>query len=153
MSIDRSADSYPTVGQLERELSQKISALYRTQFGHRVSKVDCHLFDNKLIILFAGIITPIERVLIETLSSHLVDRVREVLDQSIEPKVEQLIETIIGVKVNEYLYNTSIKTGSAVAIVILAEPPQVRTKKSNHKDNQKNVLSFSQPNKKFENLV
>ena len=43
--------SAPTIGQLERKLSQKIGALYREQLGHQIGKVTCQLLDTKLTII------------------------------------------------------------------------------------------------------
>ena len=43
--------SYPTRGQLERTLSQRIQALYRNQLEHQPSRVTCQLFDEKLAII------------------------------------------------------------------------------------------------------
>ena len=146
MSINRSASSFPTIGQLERELSQKISALYRTQFGHQVSKVDCHLFDNKLIVFFEDVITPVEQVLIETESLQLLSQVRAFLDRSIQPKLENLIKEIIKVEISKCIYNTAIEAESAIAIIILVSSPQVRSKKYQRKHNKKNVIQFSQIN-------
>ena len=50
MSQELSTSLCPTAGQLERDISQKVRALYRNQFGHQPSRVDCHLINNKLVI-------------------------------------------------------------------------------------------------------
>ena len=46
--------SFPTRGQLERTLSQRIQALYRAQLEHRPSQVFCQMFDEKIAIIGAG---------------------------------------------------------------------------------------------------
>lgn len=149
MNFDRQIKSYPTVGQLEREIAQKINSLYHIQFAHRASRVDCHLFDKKLIIFFEDVITPVEETLkaASTSTVNLLHQVRTILDAAIEPKMEQLIEDITKVQVNRFVYNTNSETGSAIAIVILASAPQVRHKKSNRR---KNVLQFNKTKKKFD---
>ena len=49
MATDLNSHSYPTAGQLERTIAQKVRTLYRNQFGHQPSRVDCHLLGNKLV--------------------------------------------------------------------------------------------------------
>ncbi len=145
MSIDHNKNCYPTVGQLERDIAQKINALHHNQSGHRASKVNCHLLENKIIIFCEDVITPIEKILLEAQSFHLIHQVRKFLDASIKVKIEELIEKIVQVKVNNCIYNTTVETASAVGIVMLADSPKVRSKKVNRQGNCKNIVQFSQP--------
>lgn len=130
MGTDSNINSYPTAGQLERTISQKVRALYRNQFGHQPSKVDCHLLGNKLVISLEDVITPIEKLLVEAQSSSLVTQVRTLIDDTIKPKLQELVEEISQVSVTNCLYDTAIDTGCAGAIIILANPPQIRRSKS-----------------------
>lgn len=120
--------SYPTAGQLERAISQQVRALYRNQFGHQPSRVDCHLLGNKLVISLEDVITPLEKLLAEAQSSALRE-VREFIDNTIKPKLRQLVEEISQVSVINCLYDTAVDSGCAGAIVILASPPLVRRSK------------------------
>ena len=122
--------SYPTAGQLERDVSQKVRALYRSQFGHQPSKVDCHLLGNKLVISLEDVITPVEKLLVEAHSSHLVTQVRDFIDESVKLMIQKLVEDIFQIGVVTCLYDTAINTGCAGAIVTLAEPPKVRRPKA-----------------------
>ena len=126
MGTDLDRNSFPTAGQLEREISQKIRSLYRNQFGHQPSRVECHLLSNKLMISLEDVITPIEQLLVETNSSSLVSQVRDFIDEIIKPKIQELVEEIFQVSVVHCLYDTAIETGYAGAILVLANPPQVR---------------------------
>lgn len=126
-SLDKSL--HPTAGQLERDISQKIRSMYRHQFGHQPSKVECHLLGNKLVISLEDVMTPIEKFLVEGESLHLVEQIRNCIDKTIKPKIKELVEEISKVNVINCLYDTAIATGSAGAIVILAAPPQVRRAK------------------------
>ena len=130
MSLNSETTTYPTVGQIEREISQKVRALYRNQLGHQPSKVDCHLLGNKLVISLEDVITPIEKLLVEAQSSNLVAQVRQFIDETIKPKLQEIVEEISQVSVTNCLYDTAINTGCAGAIVILANPPQTRLPKS-----------------------
>lgn len=122
---------YPTAGQLERDMSQKVRSMYRNQFGHQPSKVECHLLGNKLLISLEDVMTPIEKFLVEGESIHLVEQVRSCIDETIKPKIQELVEDILQVNVTNCLYDTAISTGCAGAILILANPPQTRRLKSN----------------------
>ena len=126
MSNITDINSYPTVGQLERTISQQVRSLYRNQFGHQPSKVDCHLLGNKIVISVEDVITPIEKLLFEGQSSSLTIQVRAFIDETIKPKLQMLIENISQVSVTSCFYDTAIDTGCAGAIFILADPPQVR---------------------------
>ena len=127
-NIDKSL--YPTAGQLERDISQKVRSMYRNQFGHQPSKVECHLLGNKLLISLEDVITPIEKFLVEGESLHLVEQVRYCIDETIKPKIKELVEEISKVSVVNCLYDTAISTGCAGAILILADPPQIRRAKA-----------------------
>ena len=130
MSTELNTQSYPTAGQLERTISQQVRTLYRNQFGHQPSRVDCHLLGNKLVISLEDVITPIEKLLVEAQSSALVTQVRSFIDEAIKPKLQDLVEEISQVRVTNCLYDTAIETGCAGAILILATSPQVRRSRS-----------------------
>lgn len=130
MNVQTEINSYPTAGQLERTIAQKVRALYRNQFGHQPSKVDCHLLGNKLIISMEDVITPIEKLLTQAQSLTLVNQLRAFIDAAIKPKLQELVEEIFQVSVVNCLYDTEVNTGCAGAIVIFADPPQVRRSKS-----------------------
>ena len=144
MSVEQNKYCYPTTGQLERDISQKLNSIYQNQFAHRASRVDCHLLDNKIMIFSEEVITPIERLLLEaSSSSHLVHQIRTFLDNSIKTKIEELIKEIVQVEVRNCIYNTDIDTKSAIAIAILANPPRVRSKRITRRGNKKNVVQFN----------
>lgn len=135
MSIEN-PESYPTVGQLERIISQKVRALYRQQLGHQPTRVDCHLLGNKLVISLENVVTPLEKLLAEAQSSILIDQVRAFINQTMKPLLQKLVEEISQVNVVNCLYDTAIETGYAGAILVFANPPQVRRSKSSLKRSQ-----------------
>ena len=136
MNDNTQITSYPTAGQLERIISQQVRALYRQQFGHQPSKVECHLMGNKIILSLEDVITPLEKLLVEAQSSNLVIQIRSFIDDTIKPKLQQLIEEVSKVNVINCLYDTEINSGCAGAIVILANPPKVRPSRSTAKRNK-----------------
>jgi uncharacterized protein YbcI len=118
--------SYPTRGQLERTLSQRIQALYRTQLEHQPSRVVCQIFDEKIAIVLEDSITQPEQLLVNKGQEELAEKVRSELDDALQPQLKELIEEVVGVAVIDILSNSKIETGRAATVAILANPPQVR---------------------------
>jgi uncharacterized protein YbcI len=118
--------SYPTRGQLERTLSQRIQALYRNQLEHQPSRVTCQLFDEKLAIILEDSITQPEQLLVNNGQTELAEKVRAELDDVLQPQLKGLIEEVVGVSVVDILSNAKLETGRTATVVILANPPQVR---------------------------
>lgn len=133
MSNNTDSNSYPTAGQLERNISQKLGAFYSSQFGHRPSKIDCHLLGNKLVISLENVITPIEKLLAGSSSPTLGEELRTFVDEAIKPKLEELVEEIFQVGVTLCLYDTAVDADYAGAIVVLANTPKTRIPKSSLK--------------------
>ncbi|HCF30133.1 MAG TPA: hypothetical protein DEV81_23690 [Cyanobacteria bacterium UBA11049] len=118
--------SYPTRGQIERTLSQRIQALYRNQLEHQPSRVTCQLFDEKVAIILEDSITQPEQLLVNNGQAELAEKVRAELDDALQPQLKELIEEIVGVCVIDILSNAKLDTGRTATVVILANPPQVR---------------------------
>ena len=115
-----------TVGQLERELSQKLQALYRDQLGKRPSKATCQVFDSKLAIVLEGSVTQPEQLLAEEGQKELAEQVRADLDQALRPQIKQLIEEILQVEVLDLLSDATLNTGRTGIIAVLSKTPAVR---------------------------
>lgn len=118
--------SAPTRGQLERTLSQRIQALYRTQLGHQPRKVTCQIFDEKIAIVLEDAITQPEQILASSGQEKLAEKVRSELDEAIQPQLKALIEEIMGVTVLDLLSDAKLETGRTGIIAVLEAPPQVR---------------------------
>lgn len=119
--------SYPTRGQIERTLSQRIQALYRAQLEHQPSRVVCQIFDEKIAIILEDSITQPEQLLVNNGQEELAEQVRLKLDNALEPQLKALIEEVVGVAVVDLLSNAKLETGRTATIVILSEMPQVRS--------------------------
>jgi uncharacterized protein YbcI len=118
--------SGPTRGQLERTLSQRIQALYRTQLGHQPSKVTCQIFDEKIAILLEDSVTKPEQLLAQSGKEELAEQVRSDIDEVIQPQLKALIEEVVGIAVIDLLSDAKLDTGRTGSIAILADKPQVR---------------------------
>jgi len=131
--------SYPTIGQLEREIAQRISALYYEQLGQRPSQVICHFFDTELVISLENSATLVERTLISGGYEVLAEQVRLFLDKIIKKQLQNLIEEVIGKPILDLMTNTNLATGRTGIIVVLKQLPEVRNPESIPKANLKNL--------------
>ena len=115
-----------TVGQLEREISQKMQALYKKHLGHQPSKVTCQLFDSKLAIILENSVTQPEQLLAEDGKVELAEKVRADLNQAMRPQIKALVESILGVAVVDLLSDATLETERTGIIVVLSSTPGVR---------------------------
>lgn len=122
-----------TRGQAERNLSQKIQALYRSQLGHQPGKITCQLLDEKLTIIIEDSVTQPEQLLAEEGQIELAEKVRSDLDHAIRPQVKLLIEETLEVEVLDLLSDATLVTGRTGIIVVLKEAPVFRQPSANHK--------------------
>ena len=116
----------PTVGQLERELSQKIQALYKRHLGHQPSKVSCQLFSRKLVVVLEESVTQPEKLLMDEGQLELAEKVRTDLNEAIQPQIKVLVEEILSVDVLDLLCDAAIETGRVGIIAVLSDAPTVR---------------------------
>ncbi|UBF24655.1 DUF2294 domain-containing protein [Kovacikia minuta CCNUW1] len=119
-------DSFPTRGQLERTLSQRIQALYRKQLGHRVGQVDCQIIDQKIVIVLENAVTQPEQLLANEGKAELLEEVHANLKEAIQPQLKELIEAVLGVPVVDLLSDTTLETERTGMIAVLAEHPRIR---------------------------
>ena len=117
---------YQTIGQLERELSQRLQALYREHLGQRPNKATCQVFDSKVAIVLEGSVTQPEQLLAEEGQTELAEQVRSDLDQALRPKIQQLIEDVLHVNVLDLLIYGTLNTGRTGIIAVLSSTPTVR---------------------------
>ncbi|HEY9878849.1 MAG TPA: DUF2294 domain-containing protein [Leptolyngbyaceae cyanobacterium] len=117
----------PTAGQLERELAQKIQALYRSQLEHQPSKVICQLLNDKLTIVIEDAVTQPEKLLSDNGSDDLVEQFRSRIDEIIQPQLKVLIEETLKAQVIDLLSDITLGTGRGGMIVILDHPPDLRS--------------------------
>jgi uncharacterized protein YbcI len=119
-----------TRGQIERSLAQQIQSLYRTFLGHQPSKVSCQLVDEKLTIIIEDSVTQPEQLLLEEGNRPLAEQVREDLNQMIEPRMRELIESVVGTNVLDFLSDATLETGRTGVIAILQTSPEIRPSSS-----------------------
>lgn len=116
----------PTVGQVEREVSQKLQALYKKNLGHQPSKVTCQLFGARLAIVIENSVTQPEQLLTEEGQIELAKKVREDLNKAMQPQIQGLLNEILHVEILDILSDATLSTGRTGIIVVLSRAPTVR---------------------------
>ena len=114
--------------KLESILSERIQNLYQKQLQHEIKDITYHFFENTLIIMMEGTLTPPEQLLNENQHQQLAKQVREVIDRLIQPQIRISIEQVMDVKVVDFLCDTTIDTSRTGAIAILGFKPQDSTR-------------------------
>lgn len=123
-------DSTFTRGQLERTLSQRIQALYRSQLGHKPGKIDCQICDDKISIVLEDSITKPEQLLAENGQEELAKQVRSELNDMIQVPLKELLEELLKIPVLDLLTNAKLETGRTGTIAVLERAPQFRERPS-----------------------
>lgn len=106
------------VAALEQLLSEEIQNIYTQELEQELSQISCNLDDRVLVITLEGVITPPEQLLNRNNYVELVNRVRDELDRIIQPKIKNLIEQTIDIKITDFLCDTEIDTSRTGVIVI-----------------------------------
>ncbi|MGF1498263.1 MAG: DUF2294 domain-containing protein [Elainellaceae cyanobacterium] len=122
--------SVMTKGQLERELSQRIQALYRDELEHRPSKVTCQILDREVAVIIEDAITQAEQLLAREGREKLAEEVRSDLGEVIRPKITEIIQEVLQVEVVDFLSDATLDTGRSGFIAVLSDKPQFRESKS-----------------------
>jgi uncharacterized protein YbcI len=131
--------SKPTIGQLEREIANRIRSLYSKQLGHRPGKIICQFFDVELAISIEDSVTLLEQTLLSSGYDILAEQVRLDLNKIMTLQIKDLIEEIVQKPVVDLLSNTSLTTGRTGIIVFLEALPEVRNREIIPKANCKSV--------------
>ena len=129
----------PTIGQLERDISQRIGSLYNQRLGKRPSQIICHFFDTEIVLSLENSVTQTEQTLLKEGYETLAEQVRLYLDKIIKPQLKTLIEEILGIPVIDLMTNTNLVTGRTGIIVVLKQLPEVRNPESIPKSNVKHL--------------
>ena len=120
----------PTLGQLERDLSQNIHKLYKEELKHSPQKITSKFFGNQLAIIIEDALTAVEQILIDEHNEQMAVNLNLAIGDVIKVKLKTLIEAILKVEVEDILFDSTIKTKCTGAIVLLSQLPQVRNSKS-----------------------
>lgn len=103
---------------LENLLSERIKYLYEHQLKHELGGISYQIFDNKLMMIIEGTVTPAEQTLNDSSQQELAKKVRGIFDAIIQPQIKQIIEEVFGLQVVDFLSDTTINTSRTAVIAI-----------------------------------
>ncbi len=116
----------PTVGQMEREVSQKIQGLYKKVLGQQLGRVTCQLFDVRIAIILEDSISQPVKLLLEESHPKLAQQIRKDLSSAMQPHIKTLLANVLGVDVLDVLSDATLSTGRTGIVGVLACRPAVR---------------------------
>ncbi|MEM6500786.1 MAG: DUF2294 domain-containing protein [Cyanobacteria bacterium P01_C01_bin.89] len=120
------AQDQKTAGQLEREISQRVNALYRSELSHQPGKITCQLFENKAVIVIEKSISRPEQLLKEHAKDDVAEDAHAGIKAFFREKVRESIEDLLQVKVLDTLFDSSLESHLSSVVVVLEKPPTVR---------------------------
>ncbi|PLZ97098.1 hypothetical protein CI592_21010 [Fischerella thermalis CCMEE 5328] len=131
------------MGQLEREISNRIRSLYNVELGLRPTKINCHFFHGELAITLENSVTKVEQILMKSGSDILAEQVRIDIDRIIVPQIQDMIEEVIDKPVLDLISHTNLRTGRTGIIVFIENLPEVRNPQAIPKARKKNVAGWN----------
>ncbi len=111
------------IKEIESLLSQKIMDIYKYKLEHQLTNISYKLFDRTLIVFLEGTITSPEKLLKKNNSISLAKQVREAIDSVIHPQIKGVIEEVLGVKVVDFLSDSTFDHDLTGAIAIFEFKP------------------------------
>ena len=115
-----------TAGQLERDISQRINALYRQELDHQPGKITCQLFENKLAIVIDGALSKPEQLLLDQGSVDAAEATHEQITEVLRCLIKQAVEELLSLEVVDIMLDSNLQTARSSIIVIFQQPPDVR---------------------------
>ena len=124
--MTKSRQGQRTAGQLEREISQCINALYRTELSHQPGKITCQLFEDKIVVVVEKSISRPEQLLVEQGNRKVAQEAHAEIREVFRIKVRASIEEILSVKVVDIFIDSSLESLRSSVVAVFEEPPTVR---------------------------
>jgi len=125
-----------TSGEIEAAVCQGMNKFEQEFMGRGPKDIRAHLIDDLLVVRLQGVLTAAEQHLVKTLPGEkgrdLLKQVRTHLIETARPKMEAMVQGIVGVKVISLHHDISTRTGEEVVIFTLAESPLFRETKKSH---------------------
>jgi len=121
-------DDLPTVGQLERQLSQAMQSSYSKWTGHSPRCVLCHVVGPIINVLLQDSITPLEGFLCDAQP----DLIRAGIHEKMRCLIAEIATEICGVSTQSVMLDSSVDSGLTGIIIVLTASPKVRTRRRRH---------------------
>lgn len=121
-----SKDVTKTAGQIERDVTQALNALYRKELGHQPGKITCQLFETKVVLVIEDSLSRPEQLLLKKGNSEVALQAHEELLDVIKAMAKSCIAEATQLFVVDILVDSNIETSRMGLIVMLEKAPEVR---------------------------
>jgi uncharacterized protein YbcI len=136
-SLTASSGTFETImktqGEIEAAICQGMGRFEQEYMGRGPKDIHAYLIGDLLVVRLRGILTAAEQQLVKTLSNEkgrgLLKEVRTQLMETARPALEEMVQSITGIKVVSLHHDISTVTGEEVVIFTLAKPPIFREAK------------------------
>ena len=121
-----------TQGEIEAAICEGISRFERETRGRGPKNIHAYLLGDLIVVRLQGLLTPAEQQLAKIPSEKgrdLLKQVRTHLIETAKPRMQAMVQDIIGVNVVSLHHDVSTVTGEAFVILTLDEPPSYRQAK------------------------
>ena len=126
--LERETSKLPTIGERMRAVSQAVHRLYRDELSHKVSRVNCNMMSDKLVIWIEDSVTSVGRILYQQEKAD-TQSLCSALQKVVHQRVIDIIERDLGVKVITLVSDTCYEKECTGLIAWLSERPEVREPK------------------------
>ena len=111
-----------TKGELENEISKRLTQWEKQYMGKGSLKVKTDILRNMVIVTLKGTLTPAEQKLAETNEGkRAVKRIRTDLLESGKAELGQIIWELTGLKTVSFHNDLSTKTGERLMVFVLSD--------------------------------
>ncbi|MDJ0694196.1 Na-translocating system protein MpsC family protein [Mastigocoleus sp. MO_188.B34] len=115
----------------EQIISQNIYSLFWTQLKHEPSEVHCKSYDNQLIIVIRNGLTKAEQLLILNGYIEIAKKVRDSIEEILQPQLKKIIEEAVDTKISELLFATHPEADYVSLIALMKPSSKTITSKVN----------------------
>ena len=119
------------MNNIEQIISQNIYSLFWTQLKHKPSEVRCKFYDNQLTIVIKNGLTKPEQLLMLNGYIEVAKKVRNSIEQILQPQLKKIIEEAIDTKISELLFATHPETDYVSLIALMTASPKITVSKTN----------------------
>lgn len=116
-----------TRGELEAEISQAIIRFERELMGRGPTEARAYLIDDVALVRLKGTLTVVERSLAERPDEgpRLVRQLRQELLACKRPLLEELVKSLLGVRLRSVYTDVSTTTGEGLLVMTFESAPSL----------------------------
>jgi uncharacterized protein YbcI len=112
-------------GEVEAAISRAFIQLEKEYTGRGPVETHTFLIDDLIVVRLRGVLTPAEQKLAEVdqRGAYLIKQARIELTKVKRPKLETLVQDLLGVSLRSLHADVSTRTGERIVVLSLSEKP------------------------------